>query len=118
MGYPLVTLAEVKAYLGVTGTQDDARIASAASNASIMAERDTGLPGHLRDMRLPLLPAALAASRAGGDKTERAVVENVTRMRDRLLRVSPVIAGATAAGRLRVVEARYDLDQGVVSLLA
>lgn len=42
MGYPLVTLSELKAYLGVTGTQDDARIASAASNASIMAERDTG----------------------------------------------------------------------------
>lgn len=42
MGYPLVTLAEVKAYLGVTGTSDDVRIASAASNASIMAERDTG----------------------------------------------------------------------------
>lgn len=42
MGYPLVTLNEVKAYLGVTGTQDDARIAAVASNASIMAERDTG----------------------------------------------------------------------------
>lgn len=39
---PLVTLSQLKAYLGTTGTQDDARIASAASNASIMAERDTG----------------------------------------------------------------------------
>lgn len=39
---PLVTLTELKDYLGVTGTQDDLRIASAASNASIMAERDTG----------------------------------------------------------------------------
>lgn len=39
---PLVTLTELKAYLGVTGSQDDTRIASAASNASIMAERDTG----------------------------------------------------------------------------
>ena len=42
MSYPLVTLTEVKAYLGVTGSQDDVRIASAASNASIMAARDTG----------------------------------------------------------------------------
>jgi hypothetical protein len=39
---PLVTLDELKSYLGVTGTADDLRIASAASNASIMAERDTG----------------------------------------------------------------------------
>jgi hypothetical protein len=38
----LVSLDEVKAYLGVTGNQDDVRIASAASNASAMAERDTG----------------------------------------------------------------------------
>lgn len=35
-----------------------------------------------------------------------------------LLRVSPVMAGAVAAGRLRVVGARYDLDRGLVALLA
>jgi hypothetical protein len=39
---PLVSLAEVKTYLGMTGTADDGLIASAASNASIMVERDTG----------------------------------------------------------------------------
>jgi hypothetical protein len=38
----LVSLDELKAYLGVTGNQEDVRIASAASNASAMAERDTG----------------------------------------------------------------------------
>jgi hypothetical protein len=38
----LVSLDELKSYLGVTGNQDDVRIASAASNASAMAERDTG----------------------------------------------------------------------------
>ena len=39
---PLVTLTELKDYLGVTGTADDLRIASAASNASVIAERETG----------------------------------------------------------------------------
>lgn len=39
---PLVTLTELKDYLGVPGTADDLRIASAASNASAMAERETG----------------------------------------------------------------------------
>jgi hypothetical protein len=39
---PLVTLTELKDYLGVTGTANDLQIAAAASNASIMAERDTG----------------------------------------------------------------------------
>jgi hypothetical protein len=38
----LVTLDEVKTYLGKTGTDDDVLIASVASNASAMAERDTG----------------------------------------------------------------------------
>ena len=41
MGAPLVTLTEIKAYLGKTGTDDDVLIASIASNASAMAERDT-----------------------------------------------------------------------------
>lgn len=39
---PLITLTELKTHLGVTGTVDDLRLAAAASNASIMAERDTG----------------------------------------------------------------------------
>jgi hypothetical protein len=41
MGAPLVTLTEIKEYLGKTGTDDDALIGSIASNASAMAERDT-----------------------------------------------------------------------------
>lgn len=39
---PLVSLAELKTYLGLEGNQDDQLIASCASNASIMVERDTG----------------------------------------------------------------------------
>lgn len=42
MGAPLVSLTDIKTYLGKTGTDDDVLIASIASNASAMAERDTG----------------------------------------------------------------------------
>jgi len=42
LGAPLVTLTEIKTYLGKTGTDDDVLIASIASNATAMAERDTG----------------------------------------------------------------------------
>jgi hypothetical protein len=38
----LVTLTEIKEYLGKTRPDDDTLIASIASNASAMAERDTG----------------------------------------------------------------------------
>ena len=37
----LVSLAELKTYLGITGTSDDLLLASIASNASAQAERDT-----------------------------------------------------------------------------
>jgi hypothetical protein len=42
MGAPIVSLTDIKTYLGKTGTDDDLLIASIASNASAMAERDTG----------------------------------------------------------------------------
>ena len=38
---PLVTLTELKTYLKITGTSDDALLASCASNATVTAERDT-----------------------------------------------------------------------------
>lgn len=42
MTAPIVTLSEIKAYLGKTGTDDDLLIASIASNATALAERHTG----------------------------------------------------------------------------
>jgi hypothetical protein len=41
MGAPIVSLTDIKTYLGKTGTDDDVLIASVASNATAMAERDT-----------------------------------------------------------------------------
>ena len=42
MADPIVTLTDLKTYLGITGTSDDLLLASCASNASIQAEQDTG----------------------------------------------------------------------------
>lgn len=42
MSAPLITLDELKTYLGITGTQNDALLASIASNVSAKAARDTG----------------------------------------------------------------------------
>lgn len=39
---PLVTVPELKSYLGLTGSTDDALLSSVASNASAIAERRTG----------------------------------------------------------------------------
>lgn len=87
----------------------------AAGAAVAMAQQPLALPAHLRDMLLPMLPAALAALRAGGDAVEGTVRANVTLNVTRLLTESPVLAGAAAAGRLKVVGAYYDLDTQQVS---
>ncbi len=82
----------------------------AAGAAVALAQQPLALPAHLRDMLLPMLPAALAALRAGGDPVEGTVRANVTLNVTRLLTESPVLASAAAAGRLKVVGAYYDLD--------
>jgi carbonic anhydrase len=89
----------------------------AAGAALAMAEKDERLPGRINEMVQPMLPAALAALRAGGDTLGRTVTENANRMAIRLVAESPVLGGAVQAGRLRVVTARYDLDEGRVALL-
>lgn len=42
MSQPLVTLTEIKEYIGLVGTGDDTLLASIASNATAIAERHTG----------------------------------------------------------------------------
>ncbi|OYW51546.1 MAG: hypothetical protein B7Z30_17600 [Rhizobiales bacterium 12-68-15] len=89
----------------------------AAGAAVAMAQQNLALPAHLRDMLLPMLPAALAALRGGGDAVEGTVRTNVALNVARLLTESPVLAGAASAGRLKVVGAYYDLDTQQVALI-
>ena len=90
----------------------------AAGAAVALAQQPLALPAHLRDMLLPMLPAALAALRAGGDTVDGTVRTNVTLNVSRLLTESPVLAAAAAAGRLKVVGAYYDLDPQQVTPIA
>jgi hypothetical protein len=41
VGTPLISLTDLKTYLGITGTSDDSLLASCASNASAIAAADT-----------------------------------------------------------------------------
>jgi len=58
-----------------------------------------------------------AAPARPGDPVENAVVANVRAQVAALLAGSDLIAGQIAAGRLRIVGARYDLENGRVSLV-
>ncbi|NKE46420.1 carbonic anhydrase [Roseomonas frigidaquae] len=89
----------------------------AAGAAVALAQQPLALPAHLRDMLLPMLPAALAALRAGGDTVEGTVRLNVALNVSRLLTESPVLAAAATAERLKIVGAYYDLDTQQVSAI-
>jgi carbonic anhydrase len=79
---------------------------------------DTGavFPGSIGPMVEPIIPAVLDAHRAGAaDLLDASVRANVSRTVDRLRRLSnPFLLDAIKAGTLRIVGARYDLDDGHV----
>ena len=91
--------------------------ASAAVAAAQAAPGGEPLPAQLGDMLLPMLPAALAGIRGGGDPVDGTVRANVSRSAARLTEVSPLIAAAASGGRIRIVGARYDLDDEKVALI-
>jgi carbonic anhydrase len=90
-----------------------------AADAAVKVARDElALPGALGEMLLPMLPAALAGLRAAGDPVEGTVLANIRRMTERVRHASTVIAAAVAEGRVQVVGAHADLDDGRVTLMA
>ena len=89
----------------------------AVDAALSVVEKNTVFPGSLNQMIEPILPAALLARASGAkgeDLLDAAVRENVKRVVTRLRNSDPVLMKPIAAGKLRVVGARYDLDDGKV----
>jgi carbonic anhydrase len=87
-----------------------------AVQAAIAVVKDNAaFPGSIGQMVEPIVPAVLKAQSAPGDLLENAVGENVRRTVTRL-RASPepILMEPLQQGRLRIVGARYDLDEGRV----
>ena len=89
----------------------------AVEAALSVVEKNTIFPGSLNQMIEPILPAALIA-RSGGAKGEElldaAVRENVRRVVTRIRNSEPVLMNPIRDGKVKVVGARYDLDDGSV----
>jgi carbonic anhydrase len=63
----------------------------------------------------PIVPAVIAAQREGGDLIRAAVRANVRRTVSRLRTASePMLLEPLRAGKLRIVGAAYDVDDGSV----
>lgn len=88
----------------------------AVAAAVSVVEQGATFPGSIGRMIEPILPAVLAAKRAGArDLLDASVRANVSRTVGRLRQFSePMLLERLKAGRLRVVGARYDLDDGNV----
>ncbi|WP_428376931.1 carbonic anhydrase [Lichenicoccus sp.] len=83
-----------------------------------VVQNDTIYPGSIGQMIEPIIPAVLQASRpgagAGDDLLDRSVRANVRRIVARLRTTEQILIEPQREGRLKIVGARYDLDDGRV----
>jgi carbonic anhydrase len=83
-----------------------------------VVEKNATFPGSLGQMIEPIIPAVLQAKSAGGLKGEElldaCVRENVRRIVTRLRTSEALLVEPLRAGKLKIVGARYDLDDGKV----
>jgi carbonic anhydrase len=88
----------------------------AVAAAVSVVEKGATFPGSIGQMVEPIVPAVLAARRENAaDLLDASVRANVRRTVTRLREQSePMLLDRIKAGRLRIVGARYDLDDGNV----
>ena len=80
------------------------------------------VPGNLAAIVKAIAPAVKRARSVTQDKSkdaivEAAVVENARSVADGLTKQSPILKKLVADGKLQIVPARYDLDDGTVTML-
>lgn len=93
----------------------------AVEAALAVVQKNATFPGSIGQMLEPIIPAALKANSAvgfkGDDLLDAAVRENVRRTVDRLRNSEPLLIEPMHAGKLKIVGARYDLDDGKVDFI-
>ncbi|PZW42180.1 carbonic anhydrase [Humitalea rosea] len=87
----------------------------AVAAAVEVVEHNASYEGVIGDMILPIIPAVLAARDAPGALLDAAVIGNARRTAGRLHRQSPLLEEAMRGGRLKIMAARYDLNEGNVA---
>lgn len=86
----------------------------AVAAACEVVEKQTKFPGSIGPMVAPIVPAAQAVRGRVGDFVDNAIRENASRTAKKIAAESPLIADLVGKGKVKVVAARYDLDEGRV----
>ena len=87
----------------------------AVQAAVSVVEADTTYPGSIGQMIEPIIPSVLRARREGThDLVDRAAKANVLRIVERLRTTEQMLLEPLREGRLKIVGAYYDLDDGTV----
>jgi carbonic anhydrase len=86
----------------------------AVDAATKVVKDNATFPGAIGQMVEPIIPAVLKAQGQQGDLLDNAVRENVRRTVTRLRTAETLLTQPLKAKALRVVGARYDLDDGSV----
>jgi carbonic anhydrase len=86
----------------------------AVASACEVVDKNTQFPGSIGPMVEAIVPAARSVKGRPGDFVDNAVRENAIRTARRIGSESPLVADLVGKGKVRVVAARYDLDDGRV----
>jgi carbonic anhydrase len=82
-----------------------------------VVEKNTKFPGSIGPMVSAIVPAARAVKGKPGDFVDNTVRESAMRTAKQVATKSKIIADLIKAGKVKVVAARYDLDEGRVEYL-
>ena len=89
----------------------------AVAAACNVVTKNATYPGSIGPMINPILPAAIAVKDQPGDFVNNAAKESAKRTAAQLASASSLISGLTAAGKLKIVPAIYDLSSGTVTYI-
>jgi carbonic anhydrase len=73
------------------------------------------IPGHIKSLVDSIMPAVERAKSESGDLLENAVNENVAMVVEKLKSSEPILEHLVTHGDLKIIGARYDLDDGKVA---
>jgi carbonic anhydrase len=89
----------------------------AVSAACDVVEKHTKFPGSIGPMVNAIVPAAKAVYGKPGDFVENAVRESAKRTATKIATTSQIVAHLIKENKVKVLAARYDLDNGAVEFL-